>query len=70
MSADLTARSLTAVTVIGADVTSILDIGLTLEKLETLGVPVLGYGTDRFPAFYTQWVRRTAAGGRPRRSPT
>ncbi|MDQ6641797.1 MAG: pseudouridine-5'-phosphate glycosidase, partial [Actinomycetota bacterium] len=32
----------------------ILDIGLTLERLETLGVPVLGYRTDEFPAFYTR----------------
>jgi len=54
VSADLTELSLTAVTVISAGVKSILDIGLTLEKLETLGVPVLGYGTDDFPAFYTR----------------
>jgi pseudouridine-5'-phosphate glycosidase len=33
---------------------AILDIGLTLEVLETLGVPVIGYGTDEFPAFYTR----------------
>ena len=32
----------------------ILDIGLTLETLETLGVPVLGYGTDEFPSFYSR----------------
>ena len=31
---------------------SILDVGATLERLETLGVAVLGYGTDRFPGFY------------------
>lgn len=54
ISADLTELSLTNVTVISAGVKSILDIGLTLEKLETLGVPVLGYGTDDFPAFYTR----------------
>jgi pseudouridine-5'-phosphate glycosidase len=54
VSADLTELSLTDVTVISAGVKSILDIGLTLEKLETLGVPVLGYGTDDFPAFYTR----------------
>ena len=53
-SADLTELALTAVTVISAGVKSILDIGLTLEKLETLGVPVLGYRTDDFPAFYTR----------------
>jgi pseudouridine-5'-phosphate glycosidase len=54
ISADLTELSLTAVTVISAGVKSILDIGLTLEVMETLGVPVLGYGTDDFPAFYTR----------------
>ena len=54
VSADLTELSLTDVTVISAGVKSILDIGLTLEKLETLGVPVLGYRTDEFPAFYTR----------------
>jgi pseudouridine-5'-phosphate glycosidase len=54
VSADLTELSTTAVTVISAGVKSILDIGLTLEKLETLGVPVLGYRTDDFPAFYTR----------------
>ena len=54
ISADLTELSLTAVTVISAGVKSILDIGLTLESLETLGVPVLGYRTDDFPAFYTR----------------
>jgi pseudouridine-5'-phosphate glycosidase len=54
VSADLTELSLTNVTVISAGVKSILDIALTLEKLETLGVPVLGYRTDDFPAFYTR----------------
>jgi pseudouridine-5'-phosphate glycosidase len=54
VSADLTELSLTNVTVISAGVKSILDIGLTLEVLETLGVPVLGYRTDDFPAFYTR----------------
>jgi pseudouridine-5'-phosphate glycosidase len=54
ISADLTELSLTAVTVVSAGVKSILDIGLTLESLETLGVPVLGYQTDDFPAFYTR----------------
>ena len=54
VSADLTELSLTDVTVISAGVKSILDIGLTLERLETLGVPVLGYRTDDFPAFYTR----------------
>jgi pseudouridine-5'-phosphate glycosidase len=54
VSADLTELALTDVTVVSAGVKSILDIGLTLEKLETLGVPVLGYRTDDFPAFYTR----------------
>jgi pseudouridine-5'-phosphate glycosidase len=54
VSADLTELSLTNVTVISAGVKSILDIGLTLEKLETLGVPVVGYRSDDFPAFYTR----------------
>jgi pseudouridine-5'-phosphate glycosidase len=54
VSADLTELSLTDVTVVSAGVKSILDIGLTLERLETLGVPVLGYRTDDFPAFYTR----------------
>ncbi|NJC68366.1 pseudouridine-5'-phosphate glycosidase [Planosporangium thailandense] len=51
-SADLTALSHTPITVICAGVKSILDIGATLERLETLGVPVVGYGTRRFPGFY------------------
>jgi pseudouridine-5'-phosphate glycosidase len=54
ISADLTELSRTPVTVVSAGVKSILDIGLTLEQLETLGVPVLGFGTDEFPAFYTR----------------
>lgn len=54
ISADLTELSLTNIAVVSAGVKSILDIGLTLEYLETLGVPVIGYGTDEFPAFYTR----------------
>ncbi len=50
VSADLMELATTNVAV----VCSILDIPLTLEKLETLGVPVLGYKTKRFPAFYTR----------------
>ena len=42
------------VCVVCAGAKSILDIGLTLEYLETMGVPVLGYQTDSFPAFYTR----------------
>ena len=51
-SADLTALSRTPVTVVSAGVKSILDIPATLERLETLGVAVVGYRTSRFPAFY------------------
>lgn len=54
ISADLTELSQTNVAVVSAGVKSILDIGLTLEYLETLGVPVVGYKTHEFPAFYTQ----------------
>jgi pseudouridylate synthase len=53
ISADLQELAQTDVAVVCAGVKSILDIGLTLEYLETLGVPVLGYGTDELPAFYT-----------------
>ncbi len=53
-SADLTELSQTDVCVISAGVKSILDIGLTLERLETLGVPVVGYQTQEFPAFFTR----------------
>ena len=54
ISADLQELANTPVCVIGAGCKSILDIGLTLEYLETYGVPVLGYQTDDFPAFYTR----------------
>ncbi|MBI2243358.1 MAG: pseudouridine-5'-phosphate glycosidase [Nocardioides sp.] len=53
-SADLTELGSTDVAVISAGVKSILDIGLTLERLETLGVPVLAYGSDEFPSFYSR----------------
>jgi pseudouridine-5'-phosphate glycosidase len=52
ISADLTALSNTPVAVVCAGVKSILDIGRTLEALETLGVPVYGFRTADFPAFY------------------
>lgn len=52
VSADLTELGRTRVAVVCAGVKSILDVPLTLEVLETQGVPVIGYGTDRFPAFY------------------
>jgi pseudouridine-5'-phosphate glycosidase len=51
-SADLTTLADTGVLVVCAGVKSILDVGATLERLETLGVGVLGYRTDRFPGFY------------------
>jgi pseudouridine-5'-phosphate glycosidase len=51
-SADLLAVAQTAVLVVCAGVKSILDVGATLERLETLSVTVLGYRTDRFPGFY------------------
>lgn len=52
ISADLQELARTPVAVVCAGIKSILDIGLTLEVLETLGVPVIGYQTDRLPAFY------------------
>jgi pseudouridine-5'-phosphate glycosidase len=51
-SADLTALSRTPITVVSAGVKSILDVGATLERLETLGISLVGYRTDRFPGFY------------------
>ena len=54
ISADLQELAHTPVCVVGAGCKSILDIGLTLEYLETMGVPVLGYKTDDFPAFYSK----------------
>jgi pseudouridine-5'-phosphate glycosidase len=54
VSADLTELARTDVAVVCAGAKAILDIGLTLEYLETHGVPVLGYRTDRFPAFYVR----------------
>jgi pseudouridine-5'-phosphate glycosidase len=54
VSADLTELGRTPVAVVSAGVKSILDIGLTLETLETLGVPVLAVGSDEFPSFYSR----------------
>lgn len=54
ISADLMELANTSVAVVCAGAKSILDIGLTLEYLETHGVPVIGYQTDDFPAFYTR----------------
>jgi pseudouridine-5'-phosphate glycosidase len=56
ISADLEELSRTPVAVICAGAKSILDIAKTLEVLETNGVPVIGYGTDEFPAF---WARKS-----------
>lgn len=53
ISADLEELAMTPVMVVCAGCKSILDIGLTLEYLETKGVPVLGFGTEDMPAFYT-----------------
>ncbi|HRS39464.1 MAG TPA: pseudouridine-5'-phosphate glycosidase, partial [Bacteroidia bacterium] len=54
ISADLTEMGRTGVAVISAGVKSILDIGLTLEYLETLGVPVVTFGSEEFPSFYSR----------------
>lgn len=54
ISADLEELARTPVAVVCAGAKSILDLGLTLEYLETKGVPVIGYGTDELPAFYTR----------------
>jgi pseudouridine-5'-phosphate glycosidase len=55
-SADLPTLAETPITVVSAGVKSVLDIGATLERLETLSVPVIGYGTRAFPAF---WLRES-----------
>lgn len=54
ISSDLDELANTPVAVVCAGAKSILDLGLTLEYLETKGVPVIGYGTDELPAFYTR----------------
>nr|BFD85453.1 pseudouridine-5'-phosphate glycosidase [Streptomyces sp. Xyl84] len=65
-SADLGLLARTRITVVCAGVKSILDVPATLQRLETLGVTVAGYGTDRFPGFYlsdsgqpVDWTLRT-----------
>jgi pseudouridine-5'-phosphate glycosidase len=55
-SADLTTLAENAITVVSAGVKSVLDIPATLERLETLSVPVVGFGTREFPAF---WLRES-----------
>ncbi len=54
ISADLGELALSAVAVVTAGAKAILDLALTIERLETLGVPVVGYGTSDFPAFYSR----------------
>ena len=54
ISADLEELAQTPVLVVCAGAKSILDLGLTLEYLETKGVPAIGYGTEELPAFYTR----------------
>lgn len=51
-SADLRALSITPIIIVCAGVKSILDVAATLERLETLAIPVLGFQTNRFPGFY------------------
>jgi pseudouridine-5'-phosphate glycosidase len=53
ISADLTEMGQTNVAIVAAGVKSILDIGLTLEYMETLGIPVVTYGQAEFPSFYS-----------------
>jgi pseudouridylate synthase len=55
-SADLSTLAVTPITVVSAGVKSVLDIPATLERLETLSVPVIGYQTKEFPAF---WLTRS-----------
>jgi pseudouridine-5'-phosphate glycosidase len=54
VSADLGAFTRFPVAVVASGVKSLLDVGSTREVLETLGVPVIGFGTDAFPSFYTR----------------
>ncbi|PKV62764.1 pseudouridine-5'-phosphate glycosidase [Pontibacter ramchanderi] len=54
ISADLTEMGQTSVAVVSAGVKSILGIGLTLEYLETKGIPVVTFGQDEFPSFYSR----------------
>lgn len=56
-SADLSTLAVTPITVVSAGVKSVLDIAATLERLETLSVPVIGFGTGVFPSF---WLRESA----------
>ncbi len=56
-SADISTLAVTPITVVSAGVKSVLDIAATLERLETLSVPVVGFGTTVFPSF---WLRESA----------
>ena len=56
-SADLSTLAVTPITVVSAGVKSVLDIAATLERLETLSIPVIGFGTTTFPSF---WLRESA----------
>ncbi|MCY7413060.1 MAG: pseudouridine-5'-phosphate glycosidase [Salinibacterium sp.] len=56
-SADISTLAVTPITVVSAGVKSVLDIAATLERLETLSVPVIGFGTTIFPRF---WLRESA----------
>jgi len=58
-SADLSTLAVTPITVVSAGVKSVLDIPATLERLETLSVPVIGYKTNKFPAFWLTDSRYT-----------
>jgi pseudouridine-5'-phosphate glycosidase len=76
-SADLAALARTPVLVVASGVKSILDVGATLERLDTLGVPVAGFQTRQFPGFYLRDSgpglgarERTRGGGRFRRAPS
>jgi len=62
VSADLDEIGRSPVAVFCAGAKLVLDLPLTLERLETLGVPVLGVGTDEFPAFYTRHSGRRVSG--------
>ena len=67
ISADLEELSRTPVMVICAGAKAILDLRLTLEYLETKGVPVIGYGTSELPAFYTRYAHQRTVRGLSRR---
>ncbi|MFQ5615251.1 MAG: pseudouridine-5'-phosphate glycosidase [Anaerolineales bacterium] len=65
VSADLPQLSRTPMVVVCAGAKAILDLPATLEYLETVGVPVIGYQTDEFPAFYSRRPKQVVGGGHP-----